>query len=336
MKILLIRLSSLGDIVISQAVTGELKRIYPTSELHYLCKPQFTPLVKLFGTVDKIIPYQKSLAFHKAMHNEHYDLIVDIHGKFASLLIAAITPHSKSLRYHKQRTQRLRIVKKHTHTGIDSTLTLYLTALSSLPDHNKSFIPDPPSLHVPDIKIDLPQAETLIVIFPGAAHQTKIYPAKQFSDFVKMLGSEAERPRQYHFLLLGSASESYLAAQIAQSNPGLCTNLCGKFSLEELVVVINRSDLVISNDSGPMHIAAALHKPQLAIFGATHPSLGFAPLNSKAKILVANLDCQPCSLHGGERCPRGDFRCMHTISPQILKTAVLEALAAAQINSSSL
>jgi heptosyltransferase II len=78
---------------------------------------------------------------------------------------------------------------------------------------------------------------------------------------------------------------------------------------------MNDLDLVISNDSGPMHIAAALQKNQIALFGATHPILGFSPMNNNATVICKNISCQPCSLHGSERCPKGHFDCMNKIKP---------------------
>ena len=326
MKILVIRLSSLGDIVLSQAVTGELKRIYPQCELHYLCKPQFAPIVKHFGTVDKIISYQKSLHFHKSMCLEHYDLIIDLHLKFASILLSLITPHTRLLRYCKQRGLRQRIVQTHAHSGIRSTVDLYAAVLSKLPGYMAPEEVLLPRLQVPALDPPLPQGKTLIAIFPGAAHQTKLYPVGQLAAMIKQFVQESTHSSSYHFIILGSASESYLGAELVKSAPAQVSNLCGKFNLEELIAVIDRMSLVISNDSGPMHIAAALSKPQIAIFGATHPSLGFAPQNPLAKVLVADLDCQPCSLHGGERCPRGDFRCMKAISPEIMLEALTSSL----------
>ena len=92
------------------------------------------------------------------------------------------------------------------------------------------------------------------------------------------------------------------------------TNICGELDLQQLVTAIDKMDVIISNDSGPMHIAAALEKPQITIFGATHPKLGFAPLNKNAVILSTDLECQPCSLHGSKACPLDHFNCMKQIS----------------------
>jgi heptosyltransferase-2 len=86
--------------------------------------------------------------------------------------------------------------------------------------------------------------------------------------------------------------------------------------------MIKQASVVVTNDSGPMHIAAALAKPQIALFGATTPQLGFAPLNEKAIVLCQNLPCQPCSLHGQETCPKRHFACMLSIKPEAIIAAL--------------
>ena len=101
-------------------------------------------------------------------------------------------------------------------------------------------------------------------------------------------------------------------------------NLCDEFSTGKLIAFMDKLDLIISNDSGPMHIAAALRKPQIAIFGSTSTKLGFKPLNKKAIVLETDLNCQPCSLHGRKKCPRTHFNCMRNINPQQLANGICE------------
>ncbi|HPR18853.1 MAG TPA: glycosyltransferase family 9 protein, partial [Candidatus Cloacimonadota bacterium] len=136
--------------------------------------------------------------------------------------------------------------------------------------------------------------------------KTKQYPLEQMAQVINALGE------RYNIFLLGSPDERNLISLLRQIIDVPVHDLCGKLSVSELIVFLFSIDLVISNDSGPMHIAAALHKPQIAIFGATHPKLGFAPMNDKAIILKADLNCQPCSLHGSETCPLGHLDCLKT------------------------
>jgi len=312
MKILIIRLSSLGDIVLTQPITAELRRLYPKAQIHYLTKAAFAGLVGTFGTIDRIIPYDLSLAFHLEQAHSGYDLVIDLHAKLASFLISLCCFRSKVLRYHKARSIRTRIVKKHLKQGIESTVVLYLSALNRLPDFRASEPLSKPVLIVPELDVDfppIPPGKTITAIFPGATHKTKMIPSQKLAETVQSLSES------HYFLILGSSSEHWLGEIILKGQADAGINLCGKYTIPELIKAISKTDLVISNDSGPMHLAAALGKKQIAFFGATHPALGFAPLNPDAALIVKNPDCQPCSLHGGEACPRGDFRCMNDISP---------------------
>ncbi len=323
MKILIIRLSSLGDIVLTQPVTSELRRLYPTAQIHYLVKPAFASLVGCFGSIDKIIPYNKSLSFHLDLAKQGYDMVIDLHGKLASYLISLFCIRSKVLRYHKARSLRTRIAKQHLKTGIESTVGLYFSALRSLHSYTAPHPLPAPLLQVPEIDLEFPPVppdKIITGIFPGATHNTKMIPSQKLAETVQSL------TKTHYFLILGTAGEHALGELILKANPDAGINLCGKYSIAQLIKVISRLDLVISNDSGPMHLAAALGKKQIAFFGATHPALGFAPLNPNAALIVKNLSCQPCSLHGGESCPLCHFRCMNEIEAREIIRLVQSSL----------
>ncbi|MDD3524000.1 MAG: glycosyltransferase family 9 protein [Candidatus Cloacimonetes bacterium] len=305
MKILILRLSSLGDIVLTQPIAAWLRARYPYAEIDFAVKPQFSELVSLMDCELNPIPYEKSLRFHWALHRKRYDLVVDLHGKLSSYLITLAAAAPQTLHYNKARALRKRIVKGDSNISISSTLDLYRSALLQISEDVTLDSPRlRPALHAP--LPDLPTAEKRILIFPGATHNTKQYPAHYYKELI------VNSPKAYQYILLGSPSERSLVEQVMVENRTI--DLCGRLNFAQLLTLIQSSDWVISSDSGPMHLAAAMHKAQIAIFGATHPRLGFAPLNPNAHIICADLDCQPCSLHGTEECPQGHFKCMHSIS----------------------
>lgn len=304
MKILIIRLSSLGDIILTEPIVRYLRQSYPEAEIDYVTKPQFIELVKLMGHGIKPIAYEKTAAFHLELGRKGYDLVLDLHGKLSSYLLRIFARGKRSAVYFKDRRTRKRIANGNKSLAISSTVDLYGTALKKLGFAVKLSAP----------KISAPAGISFahlgkmakrILIFPGALHETKRYPAAYYKELIKM------SPDDYQFIILGSNAERELAASICEDERTI--DLCGQLNLLELVALIDTADWVISSDSGPMHIAAALGKQQIAIFGATHPRLGFAPQNPRAEVLVANLPCQPCSLHGGAECPKKHFNCMHKI-----------------------
>jgi len=309
MKILILRLSSLGDIVLTQPIAAWLRKQYPQAEIDLIVKEQYLELVALMGCGLNPLPYRKSISFHARLMQRRYDLVLDLHGKLSTWLLRIAAMGKMSAVYNKQRSTRLRIIRGDRDLKIGSTLDLYQSALAKL---GMSSSLDLPRLYPPGIQLpELPQdSQKLILIFPGATYNTKRYPYTYYKKLIK------ESPKDWQYVISGSSAEWDLGQEIAQGNSSI--NLCGKLNFERLLDLIAKADWVISSDSGPMHLAAALQKPQIAIFGATHPRLGFAPLNPHARIIAQDLECQPCSLHGSESCPRGHFKCMLDISPNLL------------------
>jgi heptosyltransferase-2 len=320
MKILIIRLSSIGDIVLTQPIVKRLHEVFPDAELHYLTKEQYKDIPEHFVVPLKVIPYSKTFAFHYMLSKQKYDYVFDLHAKFSTFLIKYATGIGMNFTYSKKHFLRKAIVKHTTEQRIDSTLDLYRTALTMA---GKALNKDDllaelsqPHLQIEQefldqmaLRLPKPAGKKVIAVFPGATYKTKMYPVDCMIKVMQKVGAE------YHFWLLGSKADTSLTYKINFETADKSTDLGGKFNLEETMAVIAMADAVVTNDSGPMHIAAALSKPQIAIFGATHPKLGFRPLNAKAQLVCKDLSCQPCSLHGGEQCPLLHYNCMNSIKP---------------------
>ena len=318
MKILIIRLSSLGDIVLTQPVAASLRQHYPQATIHFITKKIFIPIVESFGCIDQTHIWEDHKSFSKLrkLRRSKFDLVIDLHNKFNTFLIKSLVKGKQTFTYNKKHNLRRKIVKHKTNETISSTVDLYFSTLRKLGIDAKTEYPrlfPEPAENETILKIRQ-NGKILVGIFPGALHKTKQYPLQQLA---KVILNSAEI---FQFVLLGSNNEKSLAETLINLSKSNVLNFCGKFSIDELISVINSLDIIITNDSGPMHIAAALKKKQIAIFGATHPILGFAPHNEKAIIIKADLDCQPCSLHGSEICPLEHFNCMKDInSDKIIK-----------------
>lgn len=317
MKILILRLSSIGDIVLTQPVVAALVKHYPTAEIHYLTKKPFRPIVEAFGFPIIIYNWEELKSFGALLkfgRSHKFDLVVDLHNKFNTLLIKTIVAGKKTVTYEKHHLLRRKIVNHKTTKTISSTVKLYFTSLKKLGIVDKFSYPILTASNLDNPKIlkllSKEPEQKLIGVFPGAQHKTKQYPVDQLLEALILISQNSN----CKFVILGSASEKHLAEYLTHNSKLNIIDLCGELSIKELIEVTSKLDFVISNDSGPMHIAAALNKPQLAIFGATHPKLGFAPLNKRAIILTAELTCQPCSLHGGASCPLQHFNCMKNVS----------------------
>ncbi len=309
MKIIIIRLSSLGDIILTQPVCASLQSRFPGCEIHFVCKPEYVELPLLFDLPVKVVPYRKSLGFHLDLLKFRYDLALDLHGKFASLLILLFCRSYRKAVYSKQRGLRKAIVAGKTNQAIDSTVSLYFSALEKLGWQD---IWAYPRFRKPKDKSEEPDSKSLqVACFPGATYFTKRWPVEYWIQLINSFP-------QVSFTLIGGNSELELCQIIAAKCVDNCRVNAGKLSLTELYDQLHEFDLIISGDTGPMHLAATSGKAQIAIFGGTHPSLGFRPLNDRAVVLSADLSCQPCSLHGLAECPQGHFNCMKSLKPELV------------------
>jgi len=318
-KILFIRLSSLGDIVLTQSTVQAVRNEFPNAHIHYLTKKAFGPIVNMFNCVDEIHYWENKYSLLKDLKKINFDLAIDLHSKLNTFIIKKSINAKRTVTYNKEHFLRRQIVKKRTNKTISSTVGLYYTALKKIGLDSKVSNPKLFPLNnteMPEI-FSVSKQMKYIGLFPGALHKTKQYPIERLADLIDSVPLEWN----CQFLIFGSKAEKDLADELNILTKTKIINLCGELDLQQLVTAIDKMDTLITNDSGPMHIAAALAKPQIAIFGATHPKLGFAPMNKKAVIVSADLECQPCSLHGSKACPLDHFDCMKQISVvDILKT----------------
>ena len=142
--------------------------------------------------------------------------------------------------------------------------------------------------------------------------------------------------RGYTVLLLGAPNEAAIVADVNRQAGNVGINLAGRTEVATLVAAIDRCQAMVCNDSAPMHIAAALGVPEVAIFGPTHPSMGFAPRGDNAIVVQRDLSCRPCSSHGGVRCPIGTHACMRELAPADVLAALDRLLARASQRQRSL
>jgi heptosyltransferase II len=326
LRILIIRLSSFGDIILTEPITAVLRKTYPDAEIDFLTSQQYTGLPRMFPNISTVFSWSKDKESMNIIKERDYDLVLDLHGKLESFFIRMRLGAPQNITYKKKHGLRQQIVNKMSKKTIGSTTELYASVLDkmgipyTLP--RPVIIPlrqkDP--LMKDAFKDKRESRRIFIGVFPGANHITKIYPIEQMSSVLSSLPDDWK----ICYVFMGSTQERTINTILKKSVKFPSIDLTGQLDFLNLANIVSELDMVISMDSGPMHLAAALEKPQVAIFGATHTKLGFAPQNPKAIILEKNLNCQPCSLHGSERCPKGHFRCMKDITPKEVVKAVID------------
>lgn len=313
-KILVIRFSSIGDIVLASPVLRCIKKQLPDTELHFVTKKSFSLVSIANPYVDRFFYYDDNMdELLLELKAENYDYVVDLHKNFRSRLIRR-SLKKKAFVIDKLTVQKFLLTqfninimpKRHiTQRSLDTVKPLGVTDDGAGLDY---FIPAGDRIQMSDI----PVAHSLgyIAIAIGASYETKKLPLHKLQELCKKI--------DHPIILLGGKEDAGMGEMIAAQNPTKIYNACGKFNLNESADLIRRSRLVISHDTGLQYIACAFNKPVIAIWGGTSPKLDVEPYYGTAfsgamppyENIFLNLRCQPCSKYGTRTCPLGHFNCM--------------------------
>lgn len=333
MKTLVIRLSSIGDILLTTPVVRCLKKKYPDATIDFCVFKEYADILRGNPYISNIIPVDRSLPIAKAKEqiksNEIYDCVVDLHNNFRSRTLRNGVA-KKVFVVNKRTSQRWLLVK----TKIDllrnapDVMGRYFETVAPLnatdDGEGIDFFAEISSEKKKDMIDGFDTSEKFIVaLCPGAKHYTKRWLPGRFVELAHTL----IRDKKASIILFGGKDDANICAEIyAQVHtdfPERVINACGKCSLSEVAGLMQLCDCVVTNDSGLMHVAASQKKPLVAIFGSTVKEFGFAP-TSPHSIVVENkeLDCRPCTHIGRDSCPKGHFRCMADITTEQVKAAI--------------
>lgn len=309
-KILLIRFSSIGDIVLTTPAVRCLKK-QTGAELHYLTKEQYLPLLEANPYLTKIFTIKKKVGeVLPELRKEGYDYIIDLHKNLRTWQVRAAL-RKRTFTFDKVNFRKWLLVNFKIDRLPDVHIVdRYMEAVRPLGVENdgqgldyffpKNFRPSP----------DLPFAIRhlpFITFAIGAAHQTKRLPTGKIIEICRRL--------KMPVVLLGGKAEFAEGEKVAAGSGGHVTNTCGKMGLHESAALIRAAHKVITHDTGMMHIAAALQKETLSIWGSTVPAFGMVPYFGETPVAstrfeVPGLGCRPCSKIGFRQCPKGHFNCM--------------------------
>lgn len=322
-KILVIRFSSIGDIVLASPVFRCLKKQVADAEVHFLTKASFKPVTEANPYIDKFHYLGKYLnALISELKEENYDHVIDLHNNFRSVKVR------KALKGKVKVIDKLNIEKfLLTKLSINIMPKRHIT-LRSLDAVKHLGVEDDgggldyfiPAREVVS-EVDIPtshQAGYLALVIGGSYH-TKKLPNHKLAELCGLL--------DYPVMLLGGPEDREAGEVISRQDPVKIYNACGKFSLNESADLVRRSKLVISHDTGLQYIACAFGKQVLAIWGGTSPKLDVEPYYGSAgrdqavpqyENIFLDLRCQPCSKYGTDTCPLLHFNCMEKLDMNLL------------------
>lgn len=311
MKILILRFSSIGDIVLTSPVVRCLKQQLNASEIHFLTKKSFASIVENNPNVDKVFSFEKDVKeVLPELKKENYDWVIDLHHNLRSMQVKrALEKPSKSfnkLNIEKWLLVNLKINRmpeKHivdryfetvAHLGVKNDLNGLEFFIEAKNEVNISSLPKE-------------YQNGFIAFVNGAKHNTKKLPTEKIISICKKLNRAV--------ILIGGKEDFEVGEKIASQISNVF-NGCGKYNLQQSASLIKQADKAITHDTGMMHIAAAFQKNIISVWGNTVPEFGMYPYmpSKESKIVeVKNLSCRPCSKIGFEKCPKGHFKCMNEI-----------------------
>jgi ADP-heptose:LPS heptosyltransferase len=318
MKFLIIRFSSIGDIVLTTPAIRCVKKQVENAEVHFLTKKSFKAVTESNPYIDKFFYYDDNLdELIKEFKKEKYDYIIDLHKNIRSYRIR-FALRCKTLSYKKESVQKFLLTKLGINTMSRRHIVLRnLDAVRSLGVKDDGFglnyfIAQKDTVRVEDLPASHSMGYVAIII--GASYYTKKLPVYKLREICSKLN--------YPIVLVGGKEDVDEGNAVAEIDNVKIYNACGKFNLNESGDIVRKSKFVISHDTGLQYIASAFNKPTLAIWGGTSPKLDVEPfygskfLATQEKIpykniLVPKLPCQPCSNFGTKKCPLGHFKCMH-------------------------
>lgn len=309
LKILIIRFSSIGDIVLTSPVIRCLKEQLNGLELHYLCKKAFEPVLAGNPYINKLHFFENSIQdCISELKKEKFDYVIDLHHNLRTLLIKTRLG-VRSSSFDKLNWQKWLLVnfKKNVLPPVH-IVDRYLQTVNFLGIKNDGKGLDYFLLNEYELKDLLPSSHrNFISVVIGAQHATKRLPVGKLTELCKGIN--------YPLVLLGGPEDSDRGDEIAKGSGGHVFNGCGKFKLDESAFLVKMSEKVITHDTGLMHIAAAFNKPIISVWGNTVPEFGMYPYKTDSSQIfqVTGLKCRPCSKIGYENCPLVHFKCMNNI-----------------------
>lgn len=315
MKFLILRFSSIGDIVLTTPVVRCLKKKYPEAEIHYATKKTFHSILQHNPYLDRIHLLEDSAdKLANELKRENFDYVIDLHHNQRTLwlkfLLGVSSASFDKINWGKWLMVNFKINQLPSLHIVDR----YLSTCQALGVANDGegldyFISPGDEVDLKTLPEEFHNGYISWVI--GAKQNTKKFPADKITRIISQLN--------YPLILMGG-KEDYdegegIKYEVRNTKCALM-NACGKYSLNQSASLVNQSQLVLTNDTGLMHIAAAFKKPILSFWGNTIPEFGMLPYYGKYVVRnrmleVKHLECRPCSKLGYDACPKGHFNCMN-------------------------
>ncbi|MFO7890570.1 MAG: lipopolysaccharide heptosyltransferase II [bacterium] len=318
-KVLVIRLSAMGDIVLATPFLRMFKNTFPEYSVDFLIKEKYTDILRYNKNIHTILTLKVDNFWEliTEIRQRKYDMVIDLQMSIRSWSISVLSGNYRRKTYGTRRFKRFMLINfnKDIYHGIKPVPLRFLEAVEDLGVRDDGRGADFPfSRHeqrkVKDRLIDdgIKNTKSLIVLAPGAGRETKKWPVEKYVELSKFFIESG-----YNVVTIGDKNDFWICDKIIKKSDG-ARNYAGELTLQHVASLLSLAQLLITNDTGVMHIGTAVCKNVIAIFGPTTEVLGFFPFRGNARVIEKNINCRPCSYHGTHTCPQKHFKCMRDIS----------------------
>ncbi|TAL68791.1 MAG: glycosyltransferase family 9 protein [Bacteroidetes bacterium] len=327
-SILIIRLSSMGDVILTTHLARNLRNNFPKARIDFITAKPFIEIYKHNPHINNLIEYEKSWKgidiknlkkqILLRIENKKYDLLIDLQRNLRSFQLSQGLA-KKIVKVRKNRLNKLSLVyfKKNLSKKIKQIPEIYFETVSDyhLPDDEKGlelWLPEDKEkgFYLPFSNQNVSRGKLRIAVAPGAYHKTKRWLPERFAELIKLIRDKYEA----ELVIIGGKSDVEITKNIINLSEVKLIDNSGSDSIISTAEVIDKCNLLITNDTGVMHIAAARQVPVVAIFGSTVKEFGFTPFRVENVIVEKDVPCRPCTHIGRDKCPKGHFDCMNKIS----------------------
>ena len=334
-RILLIKLSSLGDVIHTLPTLEALRSLYPQGHIAWLVEDTYAPVLQDHPALNEVWPVPRPrrgkkrfftdmleiIEVVRRLRGEPFDLVIDLQGLLKSALWVTLARSPRKLGYDRTRelsylalTERLppydpeahavwRYLNLARHLGAPVGSPSFRLGLS-VPEDISNFVPTG-------------SGRPVVVVHPGARWTSKLWPTAYWARLAEWLA----RDQDFQVIITGSSGDQEVAGEIVSHTDVSLLNLAGRTTLLELVALLKKARLTVTTDTGPMHLAAALGTPVAALFGPTAP-WRTGPFGGGHEVVRLTLPCSPCFQR---HCP--EPRCLIDLSPELVREAVEKILA---------
>jgi lipopolysaccharide heptosyltransferase II len=319
-KILIIRLSSLGDILLTTPMIRSIQRKFPEKKIHFMLRSEYEAALVNNHFLEKLFLFTRNdddnKKLIKDLKKENYDLIIDLQNNLRSAYVCSKL-RVKKIKFNKRDWEKLLLVKFKINMlkNAPQIPVRYAEMFEDLQLDNEGL--DLITLNAPSPLFD--ENKKYVGFAPGSRHFTKMWPKEYYVQLGKMLNEEG-----YTVAIFGGKDDRLVCAEISSQIDSI--DLSNKNDLLQTIADMKKCSTIICNDSGLMHAASATDVKVLAIFGSTVKEFGFTPYTGKESGLLTknlilenkSLSCRPCSHIGRDKCPKTHFKCMLEITPQLV------------------